>query len=60
MRITRTTVLVVAAALAFGATACKQEEGAGEKLGKAFDQAVDDTEKAAEEARDKVREALDE
>jgi len=60
MKIARTIALAVAAALAFGATACKKEEGAGEKLGKAFDKAVEDTESAAQDAKEKVRESLDE
>lgn len=60
MKIARTTALAVAAALAFGATACKKEEGPGEKLGKAVDQAVDDAQAAAEDAKEKVRDSLDE
>jgi predicted SpoU family rRNA methylase len=60
MRIARITAFVVMAALAFGATACKKEEGPAEKVGKALDQAVEDTKDAAAEAKEEAREALDE
>jgi hypothetical protein len=52
--------LVLAAAIAMGtATACS-EEGAGEKAGKALDEAAADTEEAADEAKKELEEALGE
>ena len=58
MRIKTCAGLALAALLAFGTVACK-EEGAAEKMGKALDEAAADTADAAEEAKDDLEEAME-
>ena len=60
MRLTQWTGLTLTAifALAIGTLGCK-EEGPGEKMGKAVDEAAADAEDAAEDAKKKLGEALE-
>ena len=55
----RTLLIVLVLALTAGLAACKKEEGPMEKMGKAMDQAAEDTQEAVEEAANDSKRAVE-